>query len=96
MVAGAAAAIKSSEPTTVYVAPTPGVYVAPAPVVVTAPVMVPSPAARLVPVGTTVTVLPAGFVSLNVNGAEYYQCGPTWYQMRVGSNGVYFVVVPAP
>lgn len=101
-VTGAAVgAAVASQPSTVYVAPTPGVYVQPAPVVVSNPVVVSSPAVVsttqvVLPVGSRVTALPVGFQSMNVNGVQYYQSGSTWYQMEVGNNGVYYEVVPAP
>ena len=85
-----AAVAASAAPTTVYVNPTPGVYVQPTQVVTTA-----APVATL-PIGTTLTVLPVGFTSLNVNGVQYYQSGPTWYRMNVGSTGTTFVVVAPP
>jgi len=95
-VVGAAVA-SAHTPSTVYVAPAPGVYVQPAPVAVVEPYAEPAVVVHpALTIGSTVTVLPAGFKSLNVNGAQYYQSGPTWYQMKVGGNGVYFVVVPAP
>jgi hypothetical protein len=48
------------------------------------------------PVGTEYAGLPPGCQSMVVNGANYYQCGPTWYQPFVGGNGVYYSVVPMP
>jgi hypothetical protein len=80
----------------VYVAPPAGVYVAPAATTVVAATPVVTPIVAPVAVGSTVTVLPAGFVTMNYAGTEYYRCGTTYYQMRTGTNGVYFVVVPAP
>jgi hypothetical protein len=90
-VAGAAVANSTPAPVT-YVYPSSGVYVAPAPVVYTAPAVV----VTALPVGSTTTVLPIGYASMVVNGLTYYQSGPNWYQMQVGSNGVYYVVVRAP
>lgn len=92
-VAGAAIASASKPSTTVvYAAPPAGVYVAPtAPVVISAPVTAP-----VYTIGTTVTALPLGFTSENVNGVQYYQSGSTWFQMQVGASGVYYQVVPAP
>ena len=29
-------------------------------------------------------------------GIEHYQSGPNWFQLKAGSNGPYYVVVPAP
>lgn len=63
------------------------------------PAPTPAPAAAAggaLPVGTTTSALPAGFQTLNVNGSTYYQSGPNWYKMEVGSNGVYYIVVQAP
>jgi hypothetical protein len=48
------------------------------------------------PPGTPVAVLPPGCASMNVNGANYFQCGQTWYQPYVGGNGVYYVAIPTP
>jgi hypothetical protein len=48
------------------------------------------------PPGTAVAGLPLGCASMNVNGVNYFQCGPTWYQPFMGGNGVYYVVVPTP
>ena len=101
-VAGAAIASASKPSTTVvYAAPPAGVYVAPtAPVYVpvpTAPVVISAPVtAPVYTIGTTVTALPLGFTSENVNGVQYYQSGSTWFQMQVGASGVYYQVVPAP
>lgn len=87
------AAVTTAPPVTnVYVAPAAGVYVAPSPYVVSAAPVVASPT----PIGSTVTVLPPGYVAMNINNTEYYQVGTTYYQMRMGGNGAYFVVVPAP
>jgi hypothetical protein len=61
-------------------------------------VVVPPPAAgAAIPIGATVAALPPGFVSLNVNGQQYYQCGPTWYRPYFAPNGAYmYAVVAAP
>lgn len=91
-VVGAAVASAATPAPVTYVYPSPGVYVAPAPVVYTAPPVV----VTTLPVGSTTTVLPVGYASMSVNGATYYQSGPNWYQMEVGSNGVYYMVVRAP
>lgn len=48
------------------------------------------------PPGTEMAALPGGCASMNVNGVNYYQCGPTWFQPFFGGNGVYYTVVPAP
>jgi hypothetical protein len=47
-------------------------------------------------VGMTVEVLPAGFISVTVNGVAFYRAGPTWYQQFQGPSGPAFQVVPAP
>ena len=98
-VAAASAKTPAPAPTYVvaaptYVYPTPGVYVASPTVTVAAPPPVAVPSA--LPLGSTVPSLPAGFLSLNVGGIEYYQSGPNWYQVRSGANGAYYVVVPVP
>lgn len=86
-----AAAASASQPSTTYVVPASGVYVAPAAV---AQPVVAVPA--VVPIGTTVTVLPTGFRSEVVNGVQYYQAGSTWYQLRIQNGSAVFVVVAAP
>jgi hypothetical protein len=48
------------------------------------------------PYGTEYAALPGGCQSMVVNGVNYYQCGPTWYQPFMGGNGVYYSVVPTP
>lgn len=48
------------------------------------------------PVGAQVAVLPPGCASMMINNAQYYQCGPTWYQPFFGGNGVYYQIVPTP
>jgi hypothetical protein len=47
-------------------------------------------------IGMTVEVLPAGFISVTVNGVAFYRAGPTWYQQFQGPTGPAFQVVPAP
>ncbi len=47
-------------------------------------------------VGTTVEVLPPGFISVTVNGVAFLRAGPTWYQQFQGPTGLVFQVVPAP
>jgi len=100
-VGAAAASAKTPAPAPTYVVaaptyvyPTPGVYVSSPTVMVAAPPPVAVPSA--LPLGSTVPSLPAGFLSLNVGGIEYYQSGPNWYQVRSGANGAYYVVVPVP
>ena len=48
------------------------------------------------PIGTQVATLPPGASSMVVNGANYYQSGPTWFKPYFGSSGVYYEVVPTP
>jgi hypothetical protein len=48
------------------------------------------------PIGMQVAGLPPGCGNMNVNGQQFYQCGPTWYQPFFGGNGVYYTVVPQP
>jgi hypothetical protein len=48
------------------------------------------------PMGSQVSVLPPGCNSMNINGGQYYQCGPYWYQPFFGGNGVYYTMVPTP
>jgi hypothetical protein len=48
------------------------------------------------PMGSQVAVLPPGCASMNINGGQYYQCGPYWYQPFFGGNGVYYTLVPTP
>ena len=70
----------------------PAVVVNPAPVVInSAPVYVGSPM-----IGTTVSVLPQGCSTMDVNGTHYYQLGSTWYRPYFGGSGVYYQVVAAP
>jgi hypothetical protein len=70
----------------------PAVVVNPAPVVINqAPVYVGSPM-----IGTTVSVLPPGCSTMDVNGTHYYQLGSTWYRPYFGGSGVYYQVVAAP
>lgn len=89
MVTGAAVAA-ASQPvsTTTYVYPSSGVYVAP------------TYSGESMPgadaIGTQSTQLPPGAKVMNVNGQQFFQSGPNWWQMRTGPAGVYYVVVPAP
>ena len=54
--------------------------------------MAPAP----MPLGTNMTYLPGGCVSITYSSAQYYQCGPNWLRGFFGSNGAYYQVVPAP
>ena len=46
--------------------------------------------------GTSLTYLPGGCVSITYNSAQYYQCGTNWFRTYFGSNGAFYQVVPAP
>jgi len=48
------------------------------------------------PLGTSLSYLPGGCNSININSGQYYQCGPNWFRPFFGSNGAYYQVVPAP
>ena len=48
-------------------------------------------AARL-PVGTTVSALPAGCTSAQISGASYFNCGGTYYKPSFQSSNVVYVV----
>lgn len=85
MAVGAAVA-SAARPTTVVVEQ-PGAVVVQQPAYVVQPNL---------PLGTQVAGVPAGSRSMVVNGANYYQDGPTWYKPYFGSSGVYYEVVPAP
>jgi hypothetical protein len=67
----------------------------PAPSSTTVVVQQPSYSAAL-PVGSQVTVLPGNCASATVRGAQYYQCGPSWYKPYFGDASVYYQVVVAP
>jgi hypothetical protein len=47
-------------------------------------------------IGSTVEVLPPGFISVTVNGVAFFRAGPAWYQQYQAPTGVVFQVVPAP
>ena len=64
---------------------------APATVIVQQPM-----APAYMPLGTSLSYLPGGCNSINVNSGQYYQCGPNWFRPFFGSNGAYYQVVPAP
>ena len=91
---GAAAWVVVRAP--VYVAPPPMV-VAPAPVYVAPPPPPPPPQSTTVlPVNTTMWVLPAGCLKVGVGGKTYFQCGPNWLVALQSDKGTYYAVVPAP
>lgn len=52
--------------------------------------------ATAIAIGSQVTSVPAGCVSVVANNVAYQHCGPTWYQPRYVGGNVQFVVVPAP
>lgn len=62
------------------------------PAVVVQQTMAPAP----LPLGTSMTYLPGGCVSISYSSVQYYQCGPNWFRGFFGSNGAYYQVVPAP
>ena len=90
----------------VYVAPRPVVVVVPPPVVVApAPVYVPPPqpqppppppSTAVLPVNTTMWVLPSGCLKVAVKGETLYQCGPNWMRQLQSDKGPYYAVVPPP
>ena len=46
--------------------------------------------------GMSLTYLPGNCVNMNLSSGQYYECGPNWFKPYFGSNGVYYLVVPAP
>ena len=68
----------------------------PSTVVVQQPVVVQQVVVAPPAYGTSVYVLPGGCSSSNVNGIQYYKCGGIYHQPVMGSNGVYYQVVPPP
>lgn len=85
----------------VVVAPPP-VVVAPPPAVVVTTTTVPAPAppppppTAVLPVNTTMWVLPSGCMKVSVDGQALYQCGPNWLRQLQSDKGPYYAVVPAP
>lgn len=67
----------------------------PTPAATTVVVQQPTGSAPLV-LGTTLTYLPGGCMSITYSSAQYYQCGPNWFRTYFGSNGAFYQVVPAP
>ena len=49
-------------------------------------------AASKLPVGTTVSALPSGCTSAHVSGADYFNCGGTFYKPAYQSNNLVYVV----
>lgn len=55
-----------------------------------------SAAVSLPAMGATVAALPAGYLTVVVNGSTFFRAGPTWYQPFQGPAGHMYQVVPAP
>jgi len=55
-----------------------------------------APAASAVPIGTVVHALPAGCTSVAVSGANYSDCGGTFYKAAFQGNNLVYVVVQKP
>ena len=66
-----------------------------APAPAAAPAAAPAPAAA-VAVGTVVSTLPSGCVKKTVSGAEYHQCGSTWYRAAFEGNELVYVTTAPP
>lgn len=49
-------------------------------------------AAAKLPVGTTVSALPSGCSTVNISGADYFNCGGTYYRAAFQSNNIVYVV----
>jgi hypothetical protein len=49
-------------------------------------------AASKLPVGTTVSALPSGCNTVNMSGADYFDCGGTYYRAAFQSNNIVYVV----
>ncbi len=49
-------------------------------------------AASKLPIGTTVSALPTGCSSVHVSGADYFNCGGTYYKPAYQSNNLVYVV----
>lgn len=47
-------------------------------------------------VGTVVSTLPAGCTKKTVSGAEYHQCGATWYKAAFEGDQLVYVTTPPP
>lgn len=56
----------------------------------------PPPAPASYAMGGIYHSLPAGCISPNVRGTNYFLCGNTWFLPSYGANGVYYRVVSAP
>lgn len=89
--AAAAAAIAAHPTTVVVTQPAPP----PTTVVVTPSAPPPAAAGKPLPLGTVVSMLPAGCVSTPVGGVEYYYCGGNFYRaVFQGNNLVYVTAQP--
>jgi len=95
-VTGAAVAAATHPTSTTYVYPSSGVYYPSG----NTTVNVVNNSGESMPgadaIGTQSTQLPPGAKVMNVNGQQFFQSGPNWWQMRTGPAGPYYVVVPAP
>ncbi len=49
-------------------------------------------AASRLPIGTTVSALPSGCTTINISGADYFDCGGTYYRTAFQSGNVVYVV----
>jgi len=47
-------------------------------------------------VGSVVSTLPAGCTRKTVSGAEYHQCGATWYKAAFEGDQLVYVTTPPP
>ena len=80
-------------PAPVDIPPPKPVYVAP----VVAPLYVPPPVVDpMMAVGTIYTQLPKGAQEVGINNIQYYAVGDTFFRAYMGSNGVYYKIVPSP
>lgn len=55
-----------------------------------------APPPQTIVIGSQYAALPPGCQSMVVNGYNYFQCGPVWYQPFMGGNGMYYQVIPTP
>jgi nucleoid-associated protein YgaU len=51
-----------------------------------------APRGAALPVGTTISALPAGCTSLNIGGVDYFNCGGTYLRPAFQSGNVVYVV----
>ena len=66
---------------------------APAPAPTTPP---PASTQALLPIGTVVTKLPGGCVSVPINGVQYYQCGANYYLAAYQEGALVYVTSKPP